>query len=299
MWSGLPLLLGSLWAGIGIMVATARMREYPIFLFYSIGASVGSLVCWLAYLALENPTLNHPEAMADISYLGLAALFNCTGQSLVMYNLRSGGRSLAFALPQISFLVPLFFSVSMWNEQMNGQRLLGLSALVGSVFMMTGSGSSQSVLTPKRILVGIGTIILCGTSQVMIMLGSHHTGAGVSSLLLSTALVLSASAITYVTGAVISYRIDSKSRPWIFPKGLIPFGVAWGILAILSYLILFQALEGRTQVNGGGMVFAIASASNILVFALVSKLRLKEQMTLRSVSALMGIILGILVMRLC
>jgi len=283
--------LGLAWWLIGMVVVLARKEGLPIFSFYFIGslfaALAGILFCGPARL---SSLFSGDEGLRLGVCLGGVALFNSLGQALSMYNLQAGGKSLVYALPQASFLAPVLFSALALNEGLGSWKLLGLLGIASSIALL-GSGSrgeaASDSVSIKRLLICLGSLALCGTGQVFMLLGGKSNALAQSPSLFS-ACVLAASSIVYGILSGLWFKPSMK---------LLVFAALWGALAWLSFSLLFIAIKTMSMFRCEGLVFAAASGINIAAFAVFSRLWFKERLGVKSICALALIVLGIAAMR--
>lgn len=290
----LSLLLGVVWAALGASVAQARRKGCPICCFYTVGTATAALLAWCA-LGFRMPG-SAGELRLLLPYLTAAAFFNSLGQMIAMYNLKASGRVLAYALPQTNFIFPFLFAglflggiISLWN-------LIGIVLIVAGICLSANGRqdkekkSSGVLLSGRELLLGTAASFSCGLSQIALLLAveSSETSAA-----LKSALFLTVSTLFYALGMIRSGR----PAPELLRKTL-GFGIVWGVLALLSYRILFGALEIMEKFHRSGVVFAISCSGAIIFFWLFSALKLCDRVSSRQLLILGLILAGILAVRL-
>lgn len=287
--------LGILWLGIGLVMADARNQGLPITAFYFFGTLMASAFGWGILVFQGLPTMH---LLANGPFIGLligGALLNCLGQGMTLKNLERDGRSLAYALPQLCFVVPFVVSIVWLGESLTLAKGLGFASLALAVYWiaLAGKPGSPGARFSRRRLLWSGlAALLMGGSQVTLLLALRHPEGRSASPLLLSVLILSVSMVIYAAG----YAFISRDRLRFAPRVLL-LGGLWGALAISSYTVLFFSLSHMAP-RGKGVVFAIASSIAITGFSLFSVLWMKEKATLWLWGALTLVVIGGIELRL-
>ena len=93
----LVLLIGCIWTAIGITMAEARKKKCQISLFYLIGSLLAmGLLIIISQIFDSTPFFSLKTIAAAVLFF-TGSLLNGTGQALSMFNLRFGGRALAYS----------------------------------------------------------------------------------------------------------------------------------------------------------------------------------------------------------
>lgn len=219
-----------------------------------------------------------------------------------MYNLKASGRVLAYALPQTNFVFPFLYSVIFLGGVINLWNVTGLLLIVGGVFLSANLSAKRSgeervsrgnttLLAPRELLFGVAASVSCGISQILVLLA--ETSAGTASATFKSALLLSASVIVYGLGAAREKHVPGKIR-----LRTLCGGVAWGVFAMCSYLVLFHALALMEESRRSGVVFAIGCSVAVLLFWVYSVCRLRDRVSRRQLVVLGVILAGIIAVRL-
>jgi multidrug transporter EmrE-like cation transporter len=297
MWVGYlsAVLLGILWLGIGLVMADARNQNLPIAAFYFFGTLTASAIGWVFLGFFGFPSMILLANGPCIGFLTGAALLNCLGQGMTLKNLERDGRSLAYALPQLCFVVPFVVSIVWFGESVTLPKGLGFASLALAVYWiaLAGKGGSKGSVFSRRRLLWSGTAaLLMGGSQVSLLLALRQPAGISASPLLMSVLVLTASMVFYAAGWAFSPRVRLRPRPRVLLLGGI-----WGGLAISSFTLLFISLA-HMDPRGKGVVFAIGSSIAIAGFALFSVLWMKEKATPRLLGAITLVVMGGIGLRL-
>ena len=81
-------------------------------------------------------------------------------------------------------------------------------------------------------------------------------------------------------------------------RPLLKTGFAWGILAVLSYAVLFPALKRMGELGRAGIVYPVSGAVLIFVYTLYTRFGLRERLSHRQVAALILVVAGVLAVKL-
>lgn len=166
----LVLLIGCIWTAIGITMAEARKKKCQISLFYLIGSLLAmGLLIIISQIFDSTPFFSLKTIAAAVLFF-TGSLLNGAGQALSMFNLRFGGRALAYSIPQLAFVFPYFWSLIFWKQPCSFASILGL-VLIGAAICYLGlkKSTSRSSLPLNRLAIGLGAMCLLGCSQICII----------------------------------------------------------------------------------------------------------------------------------
>ena len=290
-------LLGGIWTLVSVIVIRAREAGVPAVVFYFAGTSVSTVLCGLAlFLSGMGPSgLSAPGARAVLWCFAAASLLNASGQAVTMYNLKSGGRALAVAIPQLSFLFPFFCAMLFWGEAADFLRILGVAVIAFAVFLSSYGSPKKDVpgqWNLKRLGFSLITVVLAGMSQTTLVMSAHLYGSPVSGMLKTFVYIVTAALFF---GVLTLFEIRKTGFPSLRK---LKFGGLWGIVATGSNLMLFHCVDLFTRRGQSGIVYAVACASLMVFIMLYTRFRLGEKLTpLQNLSAL-GMIAGVLMVRL-
>ncbi len=285
-------LLGLLWAAVGITVALARRRNCPIWHFYTAGSGGAAFLCWIWWSFDPVGSGAIPRLLL---FTAPAAIFNALGQALTMYNLKSSGRALAFALPQTNFIFPFLYAGIFLGGVFNVLNVTGLALITAAILCSgqreTENGSRRALLSFRELGLGVAAAVIVGMGQIFLLYAAD-TG-GDAPPILKSALILTVSTAVYGTGAWIDRR-----RPRRLKFRSLRYGLLWSIAATLSYYVLFCSIAVMAESNRSGVVFALAGSMTIVLFWLFSALKLRDRVSKRQIAILLLILAGIVTIRL-
>lgn len=290
-------LLGGVWTLVSVIVIRAREAGVHPVVFYFAGTTVSTVLCGLALFlpGMEPLDLSVPGAWAVLGCFAAASLLNALGQSVTMYNLKSGGRALAVAIPQLSFLFPFFCAMLFWGEPADFRRILGVAVIASAVFLSSYGSPKKDVpgqWNLKRLGFSLITVVLAGMSQTTLVMSSHLYGSPVPAMLKTFVYIVTAALFF---GVLTLFEIRKTGFPAL---GKLKFGGLWGIVATISNLMLFYCVDLFTRRGQSGIVYAVACASLMVFIMLYTRFRLKEKLTFLQNLAALGMIAGVLMVRL-
>ncbi|MFA6815364.1 MAG: hypothetical protein WCS73_03625 [Lentisphaeria bacterium] len=289
----LSILLGCLWAAVGVTVALARNKNCPIWHFYTVGAGGGAFLCWLFWCFTPSGASAIPQLLV---FMGCAAFFNALGQALTMYNLKASGRSLAFTLPQINFVFPFLYAALFMNGVINFLNVSGFVLITVAILCSCKSAKkdsleSQSLLSLRELFLGGSAAVIIGIGQIFLLYAA--TIKNDAPPILKAALILTVSAIVYGIGACIDHKHSLALK-----LHAMHYGFFWSVAAMLSYYVLLRALSVMGPFNRSGIVFALAGSITIVIFWLFSFLKMHDKISRRQMIVLSLILGGIVAIRL-
>ncbi|MBQ7694027.1 MAG: hypothetical protein IJT50_02785 [Lentisphaeria bacterium] len=290
-------LLGGIWTLVSIIVIRAREAGVHPVVFYFAGTTVSTVLCCLAsFLPGMAPVdFSLPGTLPVLGCFAAASLLNASGQAVTMYNLKSGGRALAVAIPQLSFLFPFFCTMLFWGEPADFRRILGVAVITLAVFLSSYGSPRNDVpgqWNLKRLGFSLITVVLAGMSQTTVVMSSYLYGSPVSGMLKTFVYIVTAALFF---GILTLFEIRRTGFPALRK---LKFGGLWGIVATVSNLLLFYCVELFTRQGRSGIVYAVACASLMVFIMIYTRFRLKEKLTFLQNLAALGMIAGVLMVRL-
>lgn len=290
----LTLSVGIFWAGIGIVLTSARRSGCRVEQFFFTGSLIAALLLG-GVLTVQKALIPPAESWIVIAALAVGALLNGVSQMLTMRNLGQGGCALYFALSRMGFAVSFLWSVLVWGERMTVWNALGILCLISAV-VLTASGKRNSGKYAERgrLAMAVLSTLCAGISQICIVWPSV-CGMTEKPLppLNSTLIILLMNCLFF--GGWTLLRRDPPETEW---RPLLRMGTAWGILAVLSYAVLFPALRQMGAHGRAGIVYPVGGAVLIFVYTLYTRFGLREQLSLRQAAALILVVIGVLAVKL-
>ena len=285
--------LGFLWTAVAVIVANARQKGISVFHFYMSGSLFSFLIFLGLNLFLGLDDILSPAKRQAVLIFMLGSLLNGLGQSLVMYNMKKGGRALAFAIPQLAFILPYTWSILFWGEKFSlagGTGLICITAAICFLAMKksdTAAGNVSSSLDFKRILLSFAA---------MLIIGSGHIGMSLPTQLppenrlpvLNGAMVMVGTATLFFLIAALLTRMDFAAEV----KKSWKYSLAWGIGAVVSNGVMLYTLELMGRYNKAGIVFPISCCTLIMMFTIYAAWRFRERLSVSQVAAFAAIIAG-------
>lgn len=290
----LVLLIGCIWTAIGITMAEARKKKCQISLFYLIGSLLAmGLLIIISQIFDSTPFFSLKTIAAAVLFF-TGSLLNGAGQALSMFNLRFGGRALAYSIPQLAFVFPYFWSLIFWKQPCSFASILGL-VLIGAAICYLGlkKSTSRSSLPLKRLAIGLGAMCLLGCSQICIITPTLFPVENRLSSWHGAVMIFGANVVLF---AIWSFR-EIRLHP-VHWKVDVKYGLLWGGCAVSSYSVLLPTLTILGRMNEAGIVFPVSCAISILLFSIFTSIRYKEKQTWSQKLAFASICAGILLVKL-
>ncbi|MBR2374219.1 MAG: hypothetical protein IKA87_08335 [Lentisphaeria bacterium] len=294
----LLLSLGTVWTFISVIAISGKRAGISSSVFYFLGNSVASLCC-LLYFLLPGMTMDDFTAPGKRNFLFcylLGSVFNGLGQAVTMYNLKSGGRAIALAIPQMAFLLPFICGILFWNEPVNWIRLTGMFIVAAAVLvagLCKQDPDGKSNWNPRRFYIALVAVALIGLSQVMVVMAGYVCAGNEVGNMTRTFFYMLTAAIFF---GVISYlEIRKNGLP---PRKSIKWGIIWGIIAPLSNMLLFYCLDIFAKSNQSGIVYAVGAVLLMIGTCIYTRVFLKEKLAVMQYAGVAGMIIGLLMVRL-
>ena len=287
--------VGICWTLTGITVSEAKSRNCNIFVFYCVGSFLAMLLLTvLGGLPLLRE-LTSSEKRFAIGCFAVCSFFNGTGQGITMWNLKKGGRALAYAIPQLSFLLPFLWSIFFCSQRLTWYSCSGISLIVvSSLYLSMGKHQgSNSELELKRIFISIAAMLICGISQILLIIPTQFPAERTLSPLTSSWVILAANAFFFLI-----LLLSSRDRKSLDLKLAVKCGSFWGLFAALSYCALLPTIRIFGKVGKSGIVYAAGCGMAITLFTLFTVIRYHEKQSFERWLAFAGIIIGIVLVRI-
>lgn len=167
----LLLALGAFWTLVAITLSEAKSKNCSIFIFYFIGSLLAVILLFLIGGIQVIREITMPEKRFALLCFAVCSVLNGTGQGITMWNLKKGGRALAYAIPQLAFLLPFIWSIFFWNQVLNWRSGGGILLIVGATIYLSirKHAGNDSNLELKRVLISTGAMLICGFSQILMI----------------------------------------------------------------------------------------------------------------------------------
>ena len=281
--------LGVLWGSVGVVVALARKQQCPIWSFYTLGALLAAL-----FSLPFCPLTANGITLLGILILAAGALCAALGQAMTMYNLRGQARAVLFSIQQMNFVFTYILSLLFLNEKITFCSGLGIILLFGAITgtgMLGSTAADRSLPDLRRLLIGVAASALCGCGQFAFLAAGNNylseVHPGVKGL-----LTLIFCAFSYALD--VSVERKELQKNW---RQVLRYGILWGILAGLSYRVLFETIDRMNEIGRSGLVYPIGCSVCILTFYLYSAIRLRDKISWRQMLMIAGIITGVVLLR--
>lgn len=294
----LLLMVGGCWTVIGITLTFARRSGCRGELFFLIGSVVAALLTLLALLALRE--LRIPEGEGGrITAIAVGAGLNACSQFLTMRNLGRGGCALYFALSRMGFAVSFLWCAAIWGEKVSVWNGAGILCLIVTVVLSARNKNREGEAVERvrngRLMMALLSTCCAGASQICVIWPSIHAAENGPGLhpLMSALILFLANCVCFGIWAMI--RRSGEPILW---RPVMRIGGAWGLAAFASYALLFPTLNWMGRIGKAGIVYPVAGAVMIFVYALYTRFFLGERLDLRQKIALGLIVAGIFAVRM-
>ena len=287
--------LGLCWTLVAITLSEAKSRNCNIFAFYCVGSFLAMLLLSILGGLPMLMELVQPEKRLAIVCFAVCSLFNGTGQGITMWNLKKGGRALAYAIPQLSFLLPVVWSIFFWSQQLNWRSGGGILLIVASTLYLTMSKheGSGSELDLKRVLISVSAMVICGISQILLITPAQFPAEKALSPLTGAWVIQVVNALFFLLLLTISQNRKTKEL-----KSATKYGIFWGVFATMAYCVLLSVTRILGKFGQSGIIFAVGCGMTIALFSLFTVLHYHEKQRLPQWLAFAGIIIGIVLVRI-
>ena len=240
----IALLLATFFSGsFGLVVRYAQRRNGNLFAVGAINYATAAAVYGLSLLWTGASAPSRPIAiigvLGGLAYV-IAYLFLCP-------SMQRRGVPAPTAVLRLAVLVPMAFSVFLWNEYPNGIQGAGAFLAVLSLPMLGANPQGGSRGIDRRMLALMIGLFFTSGGCMMAMKSFHEVGLEGERLAFLSLLFLAASAVSLTVWAV---RWKGTSRKDILP------GIALGMCNVLSNFAMLSALRALP----GVIVFPFYSA---------------------------------------
>ena len=292
------LLLGTIWTLVSILCLQARKRGLSSVIFYFVGNVVSVTLCALTFLlpGMDMDDFTAPGKREVLCFFLASSLLNGSGQALTMYNLKQGGRVLAVAIPQMSFLFPFVYGLLSGNEQPDLMRMSGIAVIAAAVFASSCGTPRKDVPGQwnfRRLGLALTAGALIGSAKLCVVMSGYLHAATPLSQTTRVFFYMLTAAVFF--GVLTWFDVKKNGPP---PKGSLKLGVFWGFTATVSNLLLFHCVDIFTRRGQSGIVYAVASAVLLVLISIYTRFRLGEKLTLLQNFSLAGMIAGVFLVRL-
>ncbi len=292
------LLLSFLWIAIGAAVTEAKKAQCSLYFFNLAGASMTTL-CLAAWLGLSGgfAAFSHGQTSALMSLL-VGSMFNAYGNIRLMSNLHSGGRTAAYTIPLLGFLVPFVWTVTFGYAHAGLMAWGGMTVIVIAIFLLGASGGASSATecsskeNTRRICFAVIAMLLFGTGQIFTILPSLKTWEAPSPVL-GAFVFLAGEAAFY---AVFSFREIRRDR--VDYAKCLRYAFLWTVFTVPVYPVLFLTLSCWKTLHRVEIVYPAACSLTIVGYSAFTAVRMGEKMSFGKILSLMLIILGIFLVKL-
>ena len=289
--------VGMVWCSAGITVLSARRKNCSIPHFYFLGSLWAAFILGLYLFVSGEGAMLRIAQWPLITMIACGAAVNGLGQAVIMWNLKSGSSALVYAIPQLGFIIPFLASGLFWGEKITWLNLTGVLIEACAIILLFTNGKDRSpdmAAERKRLLIALGAFLLLGFSQLFYIYPSLPQNAALK-------LPASASSFFSLFTNMLSFLVIMLSGKKNLPVSWriqIPFSLAWGTIAAAAFFILFHTFRLMGENGQAGLVYPIASSTEILLFTLFTRVRLKERLSNRQFVALTVIVIGIFMIKL-
>ena len=293
-------LIGLVWTFVAVTVAYARAKNIPIFHFFLVGGTISTLIFFIINLCVGMENIFSAQYRAATIYFIIGSLLNSLGQAISMYNLKQGGRALAFAIPQLAFLLPYTWSLIFWKEKLTVFGITGLLLITLAICYLSLKKKNNNSSTPsntsldyKRLIVAFIAMFFIGASQIATSMPMLLTKENQLSTLTGSMVIQ--------ISAVVFFSICCIFSPVKFIESIkrsVKFGFYWSIGAVTSYCVLLPALKIMGNKNQSGIVYPVACSTLIMLFAIYASIFFKEKLSQSQIAAFIAIVVGIFLVRM-
>lgn len=217
-------------------------------------------------ILLYNKPINIDSFISEnwfYAALGLGFLFISIFNVMAL-TAQKNGLSVASVASKMSVIIPILFSIIVYNESIGFQKVLGIILALLAVYLTSIKPKSNVVLTKAIYL----PIILFLGSGVIDTSVNHFAPKGNLPLFLSI-IFACAGVIGLVSVSVKAIKTKQKFNP-----KSIPFGIALGIVNYSSMYFLLKAL--RVDGYESSAIFTINNVAIVAVSCLTGLLLFKE-----------------------
>lgn len=275
----LNILVGFLWACVGMVMTGVASSGGSIFAFYGLGCTLVAAIGWVALVDWSVMQDGVPRMAELFFWIGLGGAVNALGQTLMISTMRRGHKAITWGIGQSAMLIPFLASVVIWRESPGTFGWSGMGLLLAALVVMARGRRRDAgeAIDPRWLLMALSTLVLLGSAQALFSVPSHWAG-WTDAARLRTPVSLSAAATVHIL-VMIGTRQTLERRT-------MKLSVLWTALALAAYVILFRCLDLMSAVGLSGVVFPIGIGTCVVVFACYSRFRLKEEFGLSDIAGI-------------
>lgn len=271
----LVFLVGLIWVLVGVVLTRVSATGTSVVTFYMVGCWLAGIFAWVFLVNWPVLAKEFPDrAMELAAWLGGAGALNSLGQLMLIKAMSLGHKGVSWAMVQTAMLIPFLSSLLFWKEKITLPGSAGITLLLVAIVLLSrGRKDAMMNATQRRpstgwLMMVIGAIVLIGSSQACQAVPSHwdnwQDAASLRVCFLSTGGALA----NTLWVLLLRQRITTNT---------LRYGGMWAVLALLSYYMLFQALDRLTSAGMSCFVFPIGQAVCMIGFALYSYWHLCER----------------------
>lgn len=271
----IPLIIATIFSSsFGLVVRYAQGRDRNLLAVGAINYITAAVVN--ALIAISNRSLIPSRATLIIGFLG--GIVYVISYLLLVPSIRLKGVSITTAVVRLSILIPVIFSIFIWNEHPNTTQTFGIILAILSLPMLGIGNKGNSGRIDMRVM--IPSIILFFTNGgCLLSIKSFHELGVDSQKELFLAILFGTAAFFAIIAWLL--KSDNSSKDDIMP------GIALGTCNIFGNLLLIIALERLP----GVIVFPFTSSVGLVLATVFAMIAWEER--LRKIG-IVGIVLATL-----
>ncbi|MCF7854143.1 MAG: DMT family transporter [Candidatus Pacebacteria bacterium] len=270
----LNIVLGLLWATLGIIMSSVARRGESILFFYAVGSLLVALAGWTVVVDWEVLLAGDAPRLGNLLLaVAIAGGVNGLAQFLMVSTMRRGHQGVTWAIGQSAMVIPFVASVIIWHEEAPMHRWLGITLLVTAIMLMGWRRNHEKAelsSDPAWFWFALLTLCVIGTSQV---------AAGIPSRWPDWSDAANLRMPVFVTAGAFVHSTVLMARRMKVSGGAVKLALPWAGVAVVAYLILFKCLDWMGEYGLVGIVYPIGIGTCIVAFSLYSGLRLREKFT--------------------
>jgi drug/metabolite transporter (DMT)-like permease len=240
--------------------------KYKIDTFQAIVANYWTCVAtgsiFLGYFPVSGASISQPWApWAMLMGAGFISIFN-----LVAYCTRIDGITTATIANKLSLVIPVLFSVILYNEQLTTIKIIGILMAFPAVYLTTRvkgeAGKMQSLFWPALLFIGSGLLDTLVKFVEQAYLDTPQVQAEYTIHVFSTAAII---------GTVLITVLAARKKTKLHPRNLIA-GILLGIPNYFSIYYLIRLLNSDLMQSSAAIpvsnigVVVTSCISAILIF---------------------------------
>ena len=291
-------LLGAAWTIVAITAANARQKNVSVIHFYLIGSAGAFLIFTIMSLISGIENIFAPQYRISALAYFAGGVVNASGQGIVMYNLKKGGRALALLIPQLAFILPYIWCLFN-GDTFTPAGASGLATITAAVTYLALKKSASSAenpgssLDPKRLLTAFCAMLIVGTGQIFMAVPAVLKKGEPLSVMTGSMIIQFATMLLFALFSIFASGkfIDSM-------KKALSSGIRWSLGAAASYCILLPALKCMGARKQSAIVYPIGCSMVIVLFALYAAVCYREKLSRGQIAAFIAIVIGIFLIRM-